>query len=98
MWIPYPSRSEDQDVRLVGIDSSVPTKIYQEYVYRNSMLFLSTSVAELDQIRVEMKFRVTRRNGSKRTSSSSRIRMAMWSRAHVSGFEATPSAAPMRPR
>ena len=61
MWVPYPSRSEDQDVRLVGIDSSVPTKVYQEYVYRNSMLFLSTSVAELDQIRVEMKFRVTRR-------------------------------------
>ncbi len=61
MWIPYPSRSEDQDVRLVGIDSSVPTKVYQEYVYRNSMLFLSTSVGELDRIRVEMKFRVTRR-------------------------------------
>ena len=61
MWIPYPSRSENQDVRLIGLESSVPTKIYQEYAYRNSMLFLSISVAELEQIRVEMKFRVTRR-------------------------------------
>lgn len=61
MWIPYPSRSEHQDIRLVGIDAPVPTKVYQEYVYRNSMLFLSSNDAELEGIRVEMKFRVTRR-------------------------------------
>lgn len=61
MWVPYPRRSEYQDIRLVGIDAPVPTKVYQEYVYRNSMVFLSTPIDEIDVIRVEMKFRITRR-------------------------------------
>lgn len=61
MWIPYPSRSDYQDIRLISIDAPVPTKVYQEYTYRNSMLFLRSDAAELSTLRVEMKFRVTRR-------------------------------------
>lgn len=61
MWIPYPNSDDYQDVRLVSIDAPVPTKLYQEYTYRNSMLFLSTSAAELESIRVETRVRVTRR-------------------------------------
>ena len=61
MWIPYPSRSDYQDIRLVSIDAPLPTKVYQEYTYRNSMLFLSTSGYDQETLRVEMTFRVTRR-------------------------------------
>ncbi len=61
MWLPYPSGNDYQEVRLVSIDSSVPTKVYQEYLYRNSMLFLSTSDPDLSRIKVEMVFRVTRK-------------------------------------
>ncbi len=60
MWLPYPKSGDYQDVRLISIQSSVPTKLYQEYAYRNSMLFLSTPAADLEQVRVEMSFRVTR--------------------------------------
>lgn len=61
MWLPYPGSDDYQDVRLVSIKSPVPTKLYQEYTYRNSMLFLSTPAADIDELRVEMTFRVTRR-------------------------------------
>jgi len=61
MWLPYPGNDDYQDVRLVSIKSPVPTKLYQEYTYRNSMLFLSTPAADIDTLRVEMTFRVTRR-------------------------------------
>ena len=61
MWIPYPKRDDYQDVRLLSIDAPLPTKVYQETQYRNSMLFLTTREPELDTIRVEMTFRVTRR-------------------------------------
>jgi len=61
MWLPYPGNDDYQDVRLVSIKSPVPTKLYQEYTYRNSMLFLSTPAADIDELRIEMTFRVTRR-------------------------------------
>ena len=61
MWLPYPKSDNYQDVRLLSIQSSLPTKLYQEYTYRNSMLFLSMSAADLEPVRVEMSFRVTRR-------------------------------------
>jgi len=60
MWLPYPRRDDYQEVRLLSIESPVPTKLYQEYTYRNSMLFVSTPVADLGTLRVEMSFRVTR--------------------------------------
>lgn len=66
LWVPYPRSNDYQDVRLVSIDAPVPTKLYQEYTYRNSMLFLATSGAhlrelELSVLDVTMTFRVTRR-------------------------------------
>ena len=61
MWLPYPTSNDFQDVRLLSIDSPVPTRVYQEYTYRNSMLFLTTPATEIEKLRVEMKFRVTRR-------------------------------------
>ena len=64
MWLPYPGSDDYQDVRLVSIKSPVPTKLYQEYTYRNSMLFLSTPAVEIDVLRIEMTFRVTRREHS----------------------------------
>lgn len=67
VWIPYPPRSDHQDVRLLSIDAPVPTKVYQEYTYRNSMLFLSAVPSpEMRSLRVEMKFRVTRREYERR--------------------------------
>jgi len=61
MWLPYPKGDDYQEVRLVSIDAPVPTKVYQEYEYRNSMLFVSTDATELTELRVAMTFRVTRR-------------------------------------
>lgn len=61
MWLPFPTSGDYQDVRLVSIDAPVPTKVYQEYVYRNSMLFLSAAAADHTSLRVEMVFRVTRK-------------------------------------
>jgi hypothetical protein len=61
MWLPYPRSDDYQDVRLLSIDSPVPTKLYQEYTYRNSMVFLSTPVADSDELRLEISVRVTRR-------------------------------------
>jgi len=66
MWLPYPGSADYQNVRLLGIESPVPTKIYQEYTYRNSMLFLSTPAADIDTLRIEMSFRVTRREHAER--------------------------------
>lgn len=60
MWLPYPRSNDYQDVRFLSIDSPVPTKLYQEYTYRNSMLFLSTPAAETDELRVAISVRVTR--------------------------------------
>ena len=61
MWLPYPKRDDHQDIRLLAIESPVPTTVYQEYEYRNSMLFLSVPANEFTHISVEMKFRVTRK-------------------------------------
>ena len=72
MWLPYPKSDDYQDVRLLSIKSPVPTKLYQEYSYRNSMLFLSMppdkleGLDRLDRLRVEMSFRVIRREHAER--------------------------------
>ena len=66
MWLPYPGSDDYQDVRLLSIKSPVPTKLYQEYSYRNSMLFLSTPAVGIDKLRVEMSFRVIRREHAER--------------------------------
>ena len=67
MWLPYPKRDDHQDVRLISIEAPVATKVYQETLYRNSMLYLSTPLEGIESpLRVEMSFRVTRREYEER--------------------------------
>lgn len=63
MWLPYPQRDDHQDIRHISIEAPIAYKMSQEFVHRNSILFLSAETAELESpdVRVEVKFKVTRR-------------------------------------
>ena len=70
VWLPYPVSDADQEVTVLDIKTPVPHRIVQEPRFKNSILYLE--VPEPGQeIAVDMKVRVERRESVRRPASAS---------------------------
>lgn len=61
IWLPYSKSDANQKITRLLISAPYPTRIYKDVEYGNYILCLSASAPECRSIKVEMKFRVRRR-------------------------------------
>jgi len=61
LWMPYPRTDENQVIEVLRISAPYPTDIHKDAKYGNSILYLHADNPRERSLRVEMKFRVTRR-------------------------------------
>ncbi|MBI3949541.1 MAG: hypothetical protein HY314_03695, partial [Acidobacteria bacterium] len=75
VWLPYPVSDANQEVTQLEIVSPYPTSIHKDPEYGNSILYLSADHPKGRSIKVEMKFRVKRREYIRRDFTRVRVRV-----------------------
>lgn len=61
VWLPYPESDESQKIWDVKVESPYPAEIVRDAEYGNAILYLSVENAKVSSFKVEIKFKVLRR-------------------------------------
>src|SRR5438093_1617387 len=68
LWLPYPQSDGNQTITQLKIDAPVPTRVTRDREYGNSILYTRVDRPKAAQLRIEMQFRVERRENVRRPS------------------------------
>lgn len=74
VWLPYPVSDANQEITQLELVSPYPTSLSKDPEYGNSILYLSAKHPRDRSIKVEMKFRVKRREYVRRDFTRVRVR------------------------
>ncbi|MEP9409911.1 MAG: transglutaminase domain-containing protein [Candidatus Brocadia sp.] len=75
IWLPYPKNDANQKITPLRISAPCPTSIYKDDKYGNFIFYFSVSNPKSRAIKVEMKFRVKRREYIRRDFDQVHIRL-----------------------